>query len=99
VGRKKIKIERITDERNRQVTFNKRKNGLLKKAMELSLLCDSSVALIIMNNSATAKERIFEYCSTELDKHLVRYVDVTEPGLIKYTNTDVCTTLFSLFLC
>jgi len=70
------------------VTFNKRKNGLLKKAMELSLLCDSSVALIIMNNSAAAKERVFEYCSTEMDKHLVHYMEVTEPGVIKYTNTD-----------
>jgi len=88
MGRKKIKIERITDERNRQVTFNKRKNGLLKKAMELSLLCDSSVALVIMNNSPTAKERVFEYCSSEIDKHLVRYVDVSEPGVIKYANSD-----------
>lgn len=34
-GRKKIKIELIRDPRSRQVTFLKRKNGLMKKAMEL----------------------------------------------------------------
>jgi hypothetical protein len=40
MGRKKIEIQRIADERNRQVTFAKRKFGLLKKAYELSVLCD-----------------------------------------------------------
>ena len=51
VGRKKIRIERITDERNRQVTFTKRKNGLMKKAMELSVLCDCDIALVIFNSN------------------------------------------------
>ena len=41
-GRKKIKISRITSQKSRQVTFNKRKVGLMKKAMELSILCDWS---------------------------------------------------------
>ncbi|KAL1242180.1 Myocyte-specific enhancer factor 2A [Trichinella spiralis] len=36
MGRKKIQISRIQDERNRQVTFTKRKFGLMKKAYELS---------------------------------------------------------------
>lgn len=58
--------------------------------MELSLLCDSSVVLIVVNNSTSAKERIFEYCSTAIDKHLARYLETSEPGLIKYTNNDVC---------
>ncbi|KAL5110562.1 Myocyte-specific enhancer factor 2C [Taenia crassiceps] len=40
MGRKKIEIKRIDDERNRQVTFTKRKLGLMKKAYELSVLCD-----------------------------------------------------------
>ena len=47
MGRKKIQISRITDERNRQVTFNKRKFGVMKKAYELSVLCDCEIALII----------------------------------------------------
>ena len=51
MGRKKIQISRITDERNRQVTFTKRKFGLMKKAYELSVLCDCEIALIIFNSS------------------------------------------------
>ena len=39
MGRKKITITPIIDEKARNITFNKRKNGLLKKAAELSLLC------------------------------------------------------------
>ena len=40
MGRKKILIEPIKDKRLRYITFNKRKAGLLKKAAELSQLCD-----------------------------------------------------------
>lgn len=40
MGRKKIVIKPITDERLRNITFNKRKAGLLKKAAELSMLCN-----------------------------------------------------------
>ena len=50
MGRKKINIARISDERNRQVTFTKRKFGLMKKAYELSVLCDCEIAVIIFNS-------------------------------------------------
>ncbi len=49
MGRKKIKIEKISQSKNRQVTFNKRRVGLMKKAMELSILCDCDIALIIFS--------------------------------------------------
>lgn len=45
MGRKKIVIKPITDERLRNITFNKRKAGLLKKAAELSMLCNIQVCL------------------------------------------------------
>ena len=41
MGRKKIKIARINDERSRHATFAKRKNGLVKKAIELRCFHDS----------------------------------------------------------
>lgn len=72
MGRKKIRIARIPDERNRQVTFTKRKNGLLKKAMELSVLCDAEIAVIIFSNS-TGEGRLFDYCSTDLRHTLERF--------------------------
>ncbi|KZV36495.1 MADS-box transcription factor 17-like [Dorcoceras hygrometricum] len=50
MGRGKVILERISNEVNRQVTFGKRKKGLLKKASELSVLCDSEVALIIFSS-------------------------------------------------
>ncbi len=49
MGRKKIRITKILDERSRAATFAKRKHGLLKKAIELSILCDCEIALIIFN--------------------------------------------------
>ncbi|KAF9560532.1 myocyte enhancer factor, partial [Lunasporangiospora selenospora] len=51
MGRKKIQIKTIMDERNRQVTFQKRRFGLMKKAMELSVLCDCQIGLIIFNSN------------------------------------------------
>ncbi|XP_073131110.1 agamous-like MADS-box protein MADS3 [Henckelia pumila] len=50
MGRGKVVLERISNKVNRQVTFGKRKKGLLKKASELSVLCDAEVALIIFSS-------------------------------------------------
>uniref|UniRef100_A0A8C5AW78 Myocyte enhancer factor 2d n=1 Tax=Gadus morhua TaxID=8049 RepID=A0A8C5AW78_GADMO len=75
MGRKKIQIQRITDERNRQVTFTKRKFGLMKKAYELSVLCDCEIALIIFNHS----NKLFQYASTDMDKVLLKYTEYNEP--------------------
>lgn len=78
MGRKKIRIERIADERNRQVTFTKRKNGLLKKARELSVLCDAEIAVIIFSNSA-AQTRLHDYCSADLASVLNRVASYDGP--------------------
>jgi len=64
MGRKKIKIARIDDERVRKVTFTKRKAGLIKKAMELSLLCDCEIALIIFTSQQnTGGSKLYRYSS------------------------------------
>ncbi|EXC11720.1 MADS-box transcription factor 50 [Morus notabilis] len=47
--RGKTQMRRIENATSRQVTFSKRRNGLLKKAFELSVLCDAEVALIIFS--------------------------------------------------
>ena len=60
MAREKIKIKKIDNVTARQVTFSKRRRGLLKKAQELSVLCDAELALIIF--SATGK--LFEFASS-----------------------------------
>uniref|UniRef100_A0A0R3S059 MADS-box domain-containing protein n=1 Tax=Elaeophora elaphi TaxID=1147741 RepID=A0A0R3S059_9BILA len=84
MGRKKIQITRIQDERNRQVTFTKRKFGLMKKAYELSVLCDCEIALIIFNST----NKLFQYASTDMDKVLLKYTEYNEPHESR-TNADI----------
>ncbi len=59
MGRKKIEIKRIEETKNRQVTFNKRKVGLIKKAIELSVLCDCDMIMYVIHNG-----RVYQYRST-----------------------------------
>ncbi|XP_024028270.1 MADS-box protein AGL42-like isoform X1 [Morus notabilis] len=67
--RGKIQMRRIENATNRQVTFSKRRNGLLKKAHELSVLCDVEVAVIIFSQ----KGRLYEFSSTDMRKIIERY--------------------------
>ncbi|CAD5169253.1 agamous-like MADS-box protein MADS4 [Musa acuminata AAA Group] len=70
MGRGRVELKRIENKINRQVTFAKRRNGLLKKAYELSVLCDAEVALIIFSN----RGKLFEFCSSSsMLKTLERY--------------------------
>jgi len=78
MGRHKIAIKKIPDARGRHVTFNKRKNGLLKKAMELSLLCDCQIALVIFEQrdektNPEEKLNLVQYATTDMDDILLRY--------------------------
>ncbi|XP_055819274.1 MADS-box protein J2 [Solanum dulcamara] len=70
MGRGRVELKRIENKINRQVTFAKRRNGLLKKAYELSVLCDAEVALIIFS----CRGKLYEFCSassmmTTLEKY------------------------------
>ncbi|KAK9278279.1 hypothetical protein L1049_027844 [Liquidambar formosana] len=68
--RGRVELKRIENKITRQVTFSKRRNGVLKKAYELSVLCDAEVALIIFST----KGKLFEFCSTSsMLKTLERY--------------------------
>ncbi|NXN07438.1 MEF2A factor, partial [Indicator maculatus] len=71
-----------------QVTFTKRKFGLMKKAYELSVLCDCEIALIIFNSS----NKLFQYASTDMDKVLLKYTEYNEPHESR-TNSDIVETL------
>ncbi|EJT51879.1 hypothetical protein A1Q1_06876 [Trichosporon asahii var. asahii CBS 2479] len=69
MGRKKIEIKPLTDERNRNVTFLKRKAGLMKKAYELSVLCGANVSLLIFSSNG----KPYEFSSADFDSEIDRY--------------------------
>ncbi|KAF7348549.1 Myocyte-specific enhancer factor 2D [Mycena venus] len=74
MGRRKIEIQPITHERNRSVTFLKRKNGLFKKAYELGVLCSVDVAVIIFEERPGHHHKLYQYCSTDIRDIVARHV-------------------------
>ncbi|KAL8137552.1 hypothetical protein V2J09_003553, partial [Rumex salicifolius] len=83
MGRGRVQLKRIENKISRQVTFSKRRSGLLKKAHEISVLCDADVALIVFSN----KGKLFEFPASppsSMDRILERYERYcqaeTQPG-------------------
>ncbi|XP_031484755.1 agamous-like MADS-box protein AGL61 [Nymphaea colorata] len=69
MGRQKIEIKRITKEEARQVCFSKRRNGLIKKAGELCILCGAEMALIVFSPAGKA----FSYGHPSVDAIFNRF--------------------------
>lgn len=70
MGRGRVQLKRIENKINRQVTFSKRRSGLLKKAHEISVLCDAEVALVVFS----AKGKLYEYSTdASMERILERY--------------------------
>ncbi|KAJ9556361.1 hypothetical protein OSB04_010975 [Centaurea solstitialis] len=67
--RGKTQMRRIENATSRQVTFSKRRNGLLKKAFELSVLCDAEIALIIFS----PRSKLYEFASSSMKETIERY--------------------------
>ncbi|KAL0438474.1 UNVERIFIED_CONTAM: Floral homeotic protein DEFICIENS [Sesamum latifolium] len=59
MARGKIQIKKIENQTNRQVTYSKRRNGLFKKAHELTVLCDARVSIIMISST----QKLHEYIS------------------------------------
>ncbi|KAG7550154.1 Transcription factor MADS-box [Arabidopsis thaliana x Arabidopsis arenosa] len=66
MGSKKLEIKRIENKSSRQVTFSKRRNGLIEKARQLSVLCDASVALLVVSASG----KLYSFSSGDKAMHL-----------------------------
>lgn len=104
IGRGKIEIKRIENTTNRQVTFCKRRNGLLKKAYELSVLCDAEVALIVFSS----RGRLYEYANNRYLKDskfssLIIFSFFLE-ALLRFCSSSFCCyiqndTVFWMILC
>ncbi|XP_020963290.1 MADS-box transcription factor 27 isoform X2 [Arachis ipaensis] len=69
MGRGKIAIRRIDNSTSRQVTFSKRRNGLLKKAKELAILCDAEVGVMIFSSTG----KLYDFSSTSMKSVVDRY--------------------------
>jgi len=72
--RGKTEMRRIENSTSRQVTFSKRRNGLLKKAFELSVLCDAEVGLIVFS----PRGKLYEFSSNSMQKTIDRYMMYTK---------------------
>ncbi|XP_061973170.1 MADS-box transcription factor 23-like isoform X2 [Populus nigra] len=69
MGRGKIEIRRIDNSTSRQVTFSKRRGGLLKKAKELAILCDAEVGVMIFSSTG----KLYDFSSTSMKSVIERY--------------------------
>ncbi|KAG8660422.1 hypothetical protein MANES_02G156400v8 [Manihot esculenta] len=92
MGRVKLEIKKIENNTNRQVTFSKRRNGLIKKAYELSILCDIDIALIMFSPSGrlshfSGKKRIEDVFARYVnlpDQEREQYVYAIKINLMQY---------------
>jgi hypothetical protein len=69
--RGKTQMKRIENTISRLATFTKRRNGLLKKAYELSVLCDAEIGIMIFS----PRGKLHEFARPSMHKMLERYHD------------------------
>ena len=62
MGKRKLPMEKIEHKRRRTVVKNKRRNGLIKKAVELSLLCDQRIYMVVYDNEY---DRMIQFMSDD----------------------------------
>ncbi|CAN6979149.1 unnamed protein product [Brassica rapa subsp. trilocularis] len=76
MGRKKIELKKIECPKEKSSKFSKRKKGLLKKAEEMAVLCDSDIILLVF--SPTSKPNLFYPHSRPLGRILERLSNMSE---------------------
>ncbi|CAA7034739.1 unnamed protein product [Microthlaspi erraticum] len=76
MGRRKVEIKLIESKSSRQVTFCKRRNGLMEKARQLSVLCESSVAVVVVSNTGKLYSSSSGDCMAEiLKRYEIQHAD------------------------
>ena len=74
MGRNKILIQKIKDERIRNITYYKRKKGLVKKAMELSLLCDADILVCVYPKHIAYRQLLIFSTTNNADNYIDKYI-------------------------
>ncbi|KAJ1423657.1 hypothetical protein SESBI_12293 [Sesbania bispinosa] len=75
MGRVKLKIKRLENTNGRQATYAKRKNGIMKKATELSILCDIDIILLMF--SPSGKPSICRGRRSNLEEVIAKFAQLT----------------------
>lgn len=83
MGRNKIKIEKIPDSQNRKITFDKRRFGVLKKAMELGTLCDCEIFVLVF-----CENKLYQFASSEISRLLLTYIDTDSYRMVETHNNE-----------
>lgn len=86
MGRRAIPIELIDEVRKRHTTFNKRKLGLLKKAIELSILCDVEISVVMFSKN-NGETKMHQYSSSDPQAMLERALTFSGP-VESFTNAS-----------
>ncbi|XP_056159052.1 MADS-box protein SOC1-like isoform X2 [Syzygium oleosum] len=84
MARGKIQMKRIEKATSRQATFSKRRNGMMKKAYELSVLCDAEIAVI----SFSQRGRLYEFSSSNMQNTIERYRQYAKEDMAKKANME-----------
>ncbi|KAH0759813.1 hypothetical protein KY290_023306 [Solanum tuberosum] len=89
MGRGKVELKKIEKTSNRLVTFSKRRQGLIKKANELAILCDVDVGVIVYSHNG----KLYEYAKPSMGNILARYNPISEtnsePAIVETIATEV----------
>jgi hypothetical protein len=93
MGRVKLKIKKLENTNGRQSTFAKRKNGILKKANELSILCDIDIVLLMF--SPTGKAAICCGTRSSMEEVIAKFSQVTPQERTKRKFESLEVSLFS----
>nr|QOH28313.1 fruitfull-like protein 2 [Hippeastrum hybrid cultivar] len=89
MGRGRVQLKRIENTINRQVTFSKRRSGLLKKAHEISILCDAEVAVIVFNTKGKLSEYSTDSCMERILERYERYTCAEKALSLTELNSQV----------
>lgn len=68
-------MKRVEKSSNRQVTYCKRRSGILKKAQEISVLCDVDIILLMF--SPTGKPTLFQGGPSNFDEIIAKFAQLT----------------------